>query len=520
MSECTTVACVEDKLIAFQDDVNILWLLLGAFLVFLMQAGFSLLEVGSVSVRNTKNILIKNIFDAALGALCWWGLGYGFAMGKDSGGFIGSDGFWLKGDTFYPDTDEVTFVGSSYAMWMFQWAFAATGATIVSGAIAERVNFVAYIAYSVCITSIIYPVVVHWAWHADGWASAWNGDYAQQLFNTGVIDFAGSGVVHMTGGVCALVACTICGPRRGRFDSNGTPQDMPQQSPVFQQLGTLLLWFGWYGFNCASTLAISGLSGVAAKVAVTTTIGAATGGLTAVILGKYVSGIVDPGLANNGILAGLVAITASCSVVEPEGAFIIALVGAILYYASSGLLLRLGIDDVVDAVPVHMVNGAWGVIAAGLFATEDNYKAAYYDYGDNTPCGLFYSCNGNAGNQFAAQIVFVLAVFAWVGGLATALFLLIKATVGLRVSDEVEMMGMDAAKHGGVSHGEMNLKFSVDGVDVDPVALKEALDARKQSKRDLKKANSTKSAGSSPASSPVLSPTPAVTVVYEGEQAV
>lgn len=456
--------------------------MLGGFLVFLMQAGFSLLEVGSVSIRNTKNILIKNIFDASIGALCWWALGYGFAMGDDSGGFIGKNAFWLKSDHFYPDNEDVTFEGANYAMWFFQWAFAATGATIVSGAIAERVSFAAYIGYSTVITSFIYPVVVHWAWHGDGWASAWNGDYSKQLFNTGVIDFAGSGVVHMTGGMCALVATYICGPRKGRFGPNGEPQDMPQQSPVFQQLGTLLLWFGWYGFNCASTLAISGLSGVAAKVAITTTIAAAAGGLTAVMIGKVHSDIVDPGLANNGILAGLVAITAGCSVVEPEGAFIIGVISAFVYYGSSGLLLKLQIDDVVDAVPVHLMNGAWGVLAAGLFATEDNYKAAYYDYGDKTPCGLFYSCNDNAGNQFAAQLVFVLAVVGWVGGVATAMFTLLKMTVGLRVSDEVETMGMDAAKHGGFQT-EVSHIIKVDGEVVDPASLKREYDRTKMEKR-------------------------------------
>ena len=285
------------------------------------------------------------------------------------GRFIGTDSFALKGAAFESDDGTLT-NGYAYAFWLFQWAFAATAATIVSGAVAERVSFNAYIVYSIVLTSFIYPVVVHWGW-AGGWASAFAGENLL-LFDCGVIDFAGSGVVHMTGGLAALCAAFVVGPRIGRFNEDGTANTMPQQSAVLQSLGTLILWFGWYGFNGVSTLAIVGVSGIAAKTMVTTTISAAFGALTTVLLGKLNLHYWDGGAANNGLLAGLVGITAGCSTCEPEGAMVIGIVSGFVYTYSSKLLIKLQIDDVVDAIPVHCFCGAWGVFAASLFATEDN----------------------------------------------------------------------------------------------------------------------------------------------------
>ncbi|CAM9168527.1 unnamed protein product, partial [Scytosiphon promiscuus] len=354
------------------------------------------LQVGSVSVKNTKNILIKNIGDAALGAIFWWLLGYGVAFGDSAGRFIGTDSFALKGSTFESDDGTLT-NGYAYASWLFQWAFAATAATIVSGAAAERVSFNAYIIYSIVLTSFIYPVVVHWGW-AGGWASAFVEE--DLLFGCGVIDFAGSGVVHMTGGVAALCAAIVVGPRLGRFNEDGTSNSLPQQSAVLQSLGTLILWFGWYGFNGVSTLAVSGLAGVAAKTMVTTTISGACGALTTTLLGKLNLHYWDGGAANNGLLAGLVGVTAGCSTCEPEGAMVIGIVSGFVYTYASKLLAKLQvcvragrmftpagphpikcptsrnpvaqIDDVVDAIPVHLGCGMWGVFAASLFATKDN----------------------------------------------------------------------------------------------------------------------------------------------------
>ncbi|CAM9194013.1 unnamed protein product, partial [Ascophyllum nodosum] len=423
-------------------DVDIFWLLFGAVMVFFMQIGFAMLEVGSVSVKNTKNILIKNIGDATLGAICWWLFGYGVALGDTTGKFIGTTNYFLKGSHFM-DGGEI--VGYNYAMWLFQWAFAATAATIVSGAVAERVSFNAYIGYSIVLTSFIYPVVVHWGW-GGGWASAWREE--DLLFDCGVIDFAGSGVVHMTGGIAALCAAIVVGPRIGRFD--GSKNNLHQQSAVLQSLGTLILWLGWYGFNGVSTLAVSGLAGVAAKTMVTTTISAAFGAVTSVILAKFNNHIWSPGAANNGLLAGLVGITAGCSTCEPEGAMVIGVVSGFVYTYVSKALVMFKIDDVVDAVPVHFACGAWGVFSASLFATKDNYSAAYYDRADNC-AGAFY---GGSGAAVGANVVFILAVIGWVGVTSAILFLGLKFTVGIRVPEADELRGMDDSKHGGQTYPE------------------------------------------------------------------
>ncbi|CAM9857351.1 unnamed protein product [Discosporangium mesarthrocarpum] len=434
-------------------DLDTLWLMIGAILVFFMQTGFAMLEVGSVSIKNTKNILIKNVGDASLGAICWWLLGFGVAFGTDKGRFIGSDSFALKGKFFESDDGTLT-NGYSYASWLFQWAFAATAATIVSGAVAERVSFTAYVIYSIVLTTFIYPVVVHWGWHSQGWASPWNDttDGTSILFDCGVIDFAGSGVVHMTGGVAALVASVIVGPRSGRFNEDGTANSLPAQSAVLQTLGTLILWFGWYGFNGASTLYIIDFSGVAAKTMVTTTIAAGAGALSSIVTHKFILHYWDSGAANNGILAGLVSITAPCSTCEPEGAFVIGVIGGLVYCLASGMLVKLRIDDVVDASPVHLFGGMWGVFSASLFATKDNYAAAYYADRAERCAGAFY---GGDGSSVAAAIVFILAILAWVGTTCVLLFVGIKLTVGMRVSKEMEQIGLDDSKHGGQTYPEM-----------------------------------------------------------------
>jgi len=255
------------ELESFQNDMDTMWLMLGAILVFFMQTGFAMLEVGSVSIKNTKNILIKNICDAAIGAICWWLVGFGLAFGETSGRFLGTSGYALKGEYFEADDGTLT-NGKEYAFWLFQWAFAATTSTIVSGAVAERVSFVAYGIYAVVLTSFIYPIVVHWGW-GDGWASAFTED---RLFDCGVIDFAGSGVVHMTGGTAAFFAALLVGPRMGKFNDYGEVNSLPEQSTVLQTLGTFIIWLGWYAFNGASTLAIVGVSGIASKTMVNTTI--------------------------------------------------------------------------------------------------------------------------------------------------------------------------------------------------------------------------------------------------------
>jgi Amt family ammonium transporter len=441
---------IQEQLDNTDSSLDQFWLIFGAVLVFLMQAGFALLEVGSVSAKNTKNILVKNMFDASVGAIGFWSVGFAFALGVGND-FIGNEGYFLK--TGFVDTEEETIAGGMYATWLFQFAFAATAATIVSGAVAERVQFTAYLIYAFVLICFVYPVVVHWGWAGDGWASAWKDEPADKFMEVGVIDFAGSGVVHMVGGTAALIGAIIIGPRKGRYDpETGAAVELPQQSAAFQALGTLILWFGWYGFNAVSTLALTGgLANVASKTAVTTTIAAAAGCMGSLLIGRILDGHISPSAANNGVLGGLVGITAGCSVVEPEGAALIGLIAALVYQVSSRLLVVCGIDDVVDASPVHLFCGAWGVIAAGLFATTDNYKAAYYDYGEETPCGLLYGCGST---QLQANAIFVAAVFGWVAICSVVLFGGLRAAGLLRVSEEEELSGLDISHHGGLDNPE------------------------------------------------------------------
>ena len=418
------------------EDADTFWLMYGAILVFFMQCGFAMLEVGYVQEKNTKNILIKNVFDASIGALCWLTSGYGIALGDGSPDtIVGSDSYFLDIDL------------QSKAMWLFQWAFCATAGTIVSGAVAERITFPAYLLITTVLAAAIYPVVVHVGW-GSGFASAWREN--NLLSDCGVVDFAGSGVVHATGGISALVACSLLGPRIGRF-VEGKIYALPQQSIIYQTLGTLILWFGWYGFNGVSTLYISGFSGVAAHTMATTTISAATGCLATTGIGYMHEKIISPSYANNGLLAGLVSITAGCSTCSPLGAFLIGLIGAFVYYYSNKLLLKLHIDDVVGSIPIHGFCGIWGVIAAGLFATPHYYSLAYYSSRANKCSGLLY---GGSGDLLLANLQFVLFLFAWVGSTTAFIVGPLKCFNLLRVSEEIELDGLDNSKHGG-SYGEM-----------------------------------------------------------------
>jgi Amt family ammonium transporter len=432
----------DDTLYLSAADANAFWLLFGMILVFFMQAGFAMLEVGSVQIKNTKNILIKNLFDASIAAIFWWWTGYGIAFGKDEFGSDGKNGFMGTTGFFYEGEANTSADGKTYgkAFFLFQWAFAGAAATIVSGAVAERCTFGAYLCYSAVITGFIYPVSVHMGWSGAGKLSPWRSN--RLVGDCGVIDFAGSGVVHMTGGVAALVGAAIIGPRTNWKDGLGA------QSVVYQTLGTLILWVGWYGFNGVSTLAITGYGGLAAHVMMTTTISAATGCLATVSLGYALDHVIDTGYANNGILAGLVSITAPCPVVNLWGAFVIGLIAAPVYLAASKAIKKAGIDDVVDAFPVHGACGAWGVLAASLFATKYYYKLGYYSDDERAEdcAGAFY---GGDGGSVQAAILFILFIIVWVGGASAVMFLALKFTIGVRVSEEIEEMGMDDSKHGG-----------------------------------------------------------------------
>jgi len=432
-------------------------MILGA-VVFFMQAGFALLEAGSVRAKNTKNILLKNLLDACLGAIIWWAWGYGASYGSDGeggegwNGFIGSAAdngdFFLKGPSYTLSPD-----GTKNALWFFQYVFAAAAATIVSGAVAERAQLGAYLIYTVIITGFIYPVQVHMTWSPHGALSgAFNKVYEDTVIG-GNLDFAGSGVVHMTGGILALCGAAVIGPRVGRFDEDGKPIPMPGQNSVLIVLGTLILWLGWYGFNPGSTLGITpaGYGTIMGRAAVTTTISAAAGGITTVVIDRALSGIFDVHMVCNGILAGLVSITAGCACTYPWAAFSIGIVGAFVYYGASKLLLKLKIDDPLDAFAVHGAAGFWGVLAVGFFAAPE-----YVSYGWNgavgadfcyAECykGLFYG----GGSTFAGQIVALIIEVSWCASTGVILFWVLRLAGILRISAEMENAGLDTSKHGG-----------------------------------------------------------------------
>jgi len=423
-----------------EKNLDILWLLFGAYLVFFMQCGFALLEAGSVRAKNTKNILLKNVLDACLGGIIWWTIGYPIALGD-----MGTDD--TKGDVtqpFFMDRIEGKATHTYYAMWMFQWAFAATAATIVSGAVAERCAFSAYLSYTFALTGFIYPVVVYWGWGAHGFLSAWTGE-EPYLGANGLIDFAGSGVVHMTGGGAALMGAIALGPRTGRFaPRTGEVQDMPGHSTVLAALGTFILWFGWYGFNPVSTLAFEYMQD-AARAAVMTTLAACAGGATTLAIHVFLfRNPPDVSPALNGILGGLVSITGPCPVVDAWAAVLIGFIGAFVYYGSSKLLLKLKIDDPLDASPVHFFCGAWGVIASGLFANKE-FVGGVYGTSEND-YGAFM---GGGGKQLGVQVVGVLVIASWTCVTTGVVFGILKVAKLLRVSAEDEDQGLDSSHHGG-----------------------------------------------------------------------
>ena len=350
---------------------------------------------------------MQNTMDACISGVLWFLVGHPFSHGSDLYGVVGSSWEGLSGC-------------ARYSKWMFGWAFAATASTIVSGAVAERCRFPAYIVYTSILTSLVYPVVAHWAWHEDGWLA--------NLPAGGFHDFGGSGVVHATGGVAALIGAAVIGPRTGRFDELGRPVHMPGQSPLFAVVGTLILWFGWYAFNGAS----SGTYGdmyTSSRVCVTTTISAASAGCASPLICLWVHKKTEVGAIINGILAGLVAITAPCAVVEPYAAAVIGLVAAATYHAASTMLLRLHIDDPLDASPVHFFCGLWGLVAVGLFATEEYMS-------EGSGWGLLYGGNlALMGNQLAGAI----SITAWCSVLSGCMFAVLNVFDLLRLPLNQEM---------------------------------------------------------------------------------
>lgn len=404
------------------------WVMIAAILVLFMQVGFAFLEAGFVRAKNVVNILMKNVVDVCFGAIVYWGVGFGLAYGaaEAATAFYGSGSFFLSG---FDD----------YTTFFFQFAFAATAATIVSGAMAERTKFSAYIACTVFITGLIYPIVTHWVWDGSGFLTAFRDD---PMNGVGMVDFAGSTVVHSVGGWAALVGAIMVGARKGRF-VDGQVNAFPGHSLPLGMLGVLILWVGWYGFNPGSTLGLSGgMADLAARVAVTTTLAATAGGGTAVILSWIRGGKSDLSLALNGILGGLVAITAGCATLAPWAAIVAGVVGGFIIVYGVALLDALKIDDPVGAVPVHLMNGIWGTLAVGLLSSEALMADAY---GVTSTWGILL---GGGSDLLMVQLVGILSAAVWTVGASAVLFGVVKATIGLRVSESVEDAGLDVYEHG------------------------------------------------------------------------
>ncbi|MBI4231600.1 ammonium transporter [Candidatus Peregrinibacteria bacterium] len=388
------------------------WVLIAAFLVFFMQAGFALVESGFTQAKNAVNIIMKNLLDVCFGTIAYFLLGFGLMFGVGNAVF-GQEFFGMTGLT------EVWGSIPSWAFFLFQAVFAATAATIVSGAVAERTKFGAYVIFSIVMTALIYPVVGHWVW-GGGWLSA-----------KGFTDFAGSTVVHSVGGWAALAGIIVIGARSGRFKNDYDQKRFDGHNIPLAALGVFILWFGWFGFNPGSQLGAEGADNASAiaLVAVNTQMAAAAGVIGALALSWLRTKIFNAGFALNGALGGLVAITAPCAVVSPGASILIGFVGGIVIVAVTELLQKLKLDDAVGAVPVHLGAGIWGTLAVGLFALDG---------------GLFY---GGGGDLLGVQALGVLGVGAFTFLVSLAVFKLLAMTLGVRADKKEEEAGLDL-KHG------------------------------------------------------------------------
>jgi len=409
-------------------DVDVLWTCLAAFLVFFMQAGFALVETGFTRAKNACNIIMKNALDFSIGTLAFWSIGFGLMFGACTGWF-GTSGFFYDGgftNATTTESGEVVLgepVPFDWAFLIFQTVFAATAATIVSGAMAERTKFSAYIVYSLLITVFVYPIFGSWCWNGlvGGTGTGW-------LEDKGFMDFAGSTVVHSVGAWCALAGAIVVGPRLGKYGPGGKVNAIPGHNIPLAALGVFILWLGWFGFNPGSTTAVGG--GDFAKIAVTTNMAAAAGALGAVVVSWVMFKKPDPSFTLNGALAGLVSITAGCDVMSPSLAALTGLIGGVLVVLAVLFFDRIRVDDPVGAISVHGVCGAWGTLAIGLWGDE---------------VGLFL---GGGAGQLGIQALGVAAGFIWAFFTSLIIFLGIKYTIGIRVSEEEEIQGLDINEHG------------------------------------------------------------------------
>lgn len=400
---------------ATYSPLNTLWVLLAAFLVFFMQAGFGMLEAGLIRAKNASNILMKNLLDFCMASLGYFIFGYAIMFGGE-GAFFGTSGWLLL------DAQSVEGI-PLYAFWMFQAAFCGAAATIVAGGMAERMKFISYLAYSFIISAFIYPIVGHWVW-GGGWLARLN-------FH----DFAGSTVVHATGGFAALVGTILLKPRIGKYNADGSPNFIAGHNIPLVALGTFILWFGWFGFNPGSALGMDD-PGLVARITINTNLAAAAGAVTAMFTAWGRFGKPDLALTLNGALAGLVGITAGCAVVAPGNAILIGAVAGVLCVFGVLWLDRLRIDDPVGAVPVHGLSGVWGTLAVGLFAEKSLGAPAN---------GLFL---GGGFSSLVIQLLGTAAVVVFVSATMFLIFKTLDALFGLRVSEDEELQGLDLGEHG------------------------------------------------------------------------
>jgi Amt family ammonium transporter len=405
-------AAVESLAGAIKDDMGMLWMLLSGILVFFMQAGFTLVESGMTRSKNAVNIAMKNLLDIAVGSLTYWFVGYSLMYGDTSNGWF----FWsgiMQGEG---------------ADLFFQTMFAATAATIVSGAIAGRTKYSTYVIFSIVMTAIIYPIAGGWQWQGSGW-----------LTELGFIDFAGSSIVHAVGGFAALVAAYLVGPRIGKF-VDGKVMPIPGHNQILATLGVFILWLGWFGFNGGSQLAWGGDDAVAAStVVLITNLAAAAGALGALVTTWIWYGKPHLAQSLNGALAGLVSITAGCGNMTAGGAVLAGLIGGVIVVFSIEFIeKKLKIDDAIGAASVHGIVGFWGTIVIGLWGVDGDTKI-----------GLF---NGGVTDQLIAQLTGGLAYAVWAVVLSFIVFGILKKTVGLRVTEEEEVAGLDISEHGSIAY--------------------------------------------------------------------
>ncbi len=436
-TKAPTVEELQAMVATLQKQTDIVWTVIAAALVFFMQAGFAMVETGFTRAKNAGNIMMKNLMDFCMGGVAFWAVGFGLMFGL-SNGFTG----WSH---FFMNFDNTTLDGQwGFTFWLFQVVFAATAATIVSGAMAERTKFSGYLIYSFIISLLVYPVFGHWAW--GNLLNSENAASGAWLAKRGFIDFAGSTVVHSVGGWAALAGAIVVGPRLGKFGKDGRARVIPGHSLTLASLGVFILFLGWFGFNPGSTTAANGLE---SRIAVNTMLAGCLGAISALAVSWAKFGKADIGMTLNGCLAGLVAITAPCATVTPLGAVIIGVLAGVIVVFSVLFFDRIRIDDPVGAISVHGVCGSFGTVAAALFH-ENLFLGRPFDFGA----------------QLLTQLIGVGTAFVWTFATCFVMFKVISKTIGLRVTPEEELEGLDVGEHGASAYPDFVPSPSTGGVSL------------------------------------------------------